>query len=64
MAAVDVREQAVEYAVGGLSVIPILADGSKAASVKWDPYKSTPATQEEISRWFSNGKVFGIAIVC
>jgi hypothetical protein len=47
-----------------LSVIPILADGSKAPSLPaWAEYQNRLATKEEITSWFTSSP-WGIAIVC
>jgi len=65
MAATPALEQALEYVAGGLCVIPIRADGSKAPALSgWDEYKIRPATQEEVAGWFGNGRLVGPAIVC
>ncbi|MBK3555677.1 bifunctional DNA primase/polymerase [Streptomyces sp. MBT56] len=59
----DVRAAAREYDEAGLCVLPIKADGSKAASVKWTPYKVTRSTSAEHDRWFPAGTTAGIAVV-
>jgi hypothetical protein len=51
------------YHRAGLSVIPIKPDGSKAPAVRWDVYRRSLPTAEEIERWFGPGR-YGIALVC
>lgn len=57
-------EHAIRYASGGLSVIPVLPDGSKAAALRWEPFQKRRAGETEIRSWFDGGKELGIAIVC
>ncbi|MEV6420614.1 hypothetical protein [Streptomyces sp. NPDC051662] len=48
----------------GLCVLPIKADGSKAADVRsWKPYKVTRSTEAEHDQWFGDGRRQGIATV-
>lgn len=53
---------AKRYIDAGLSVIPIVADGTKRPRVVWDPYKDRLATDDELRSWFA-GTAAGIAIV-
>jgi hypothetical protein len=49
--------------VGGLSVLPIRADGSKAPAVtSWEPLQKDIPGPDELKQMFSNGA--GIGIVC
>jgi putative DNA primase/helicase len=49
---------------GGISIIPVRADGSKAPALpSWDLYKNRLPTEAEITSWFSRGGV-GLAVVC
>jgi hypothetical protein len=50
-----VPELAFQYTEAGLSVIPIRADGSKAAAIPWETYQHEIAGPDELSRMFSNG---------
>jgi hypothetical protein len=45
-----------------LSVVPIKADGSKAAAVPWKPYQQRLASDDELQSWFG-ADPRGIAIV-
>lgn len=51
------------YRAGGLSVVPILADGTKVAAVEWKPYQERLPSEQELQRWFGNGSPRGVAIV-
>jgi hypothetical protein len=37
----------------GLSVIPVMTDGTKRPSVAWKPYQSRRPTAEELMMWFT-----------
>lgn len=52
------------YVAAGLSVIPVRADGSKAASIKWGEYEERAPTDAELVRWFDTEAARGVAIVC
>lgn len=60
----SVLDIARRYASGGLSVIPILADGSKKPVYAWKRFQSTPATPALLTQWFAGADNFGLAIVC
>ncbi|MET8693600.1 DUF927 domain-containing protein [Streptomyces bauhiniae] len=59
----DLRAAARELDDAGLCVVPIKADGTKAPSVRWTPYKATRSTSEEHDTWFSAERPAGIAVV-
>ncbi len=59
-----ILETARRYLAAGLSVIPVRADGSKAAAVKWDEFKDRMPTDAELVLWFGSGRAVGLAIVC
>ena len=48
----------------GLSVIPVLLDGSKRAAVKWKPYTVTAASKKQIRAWLQDPDRYGLAVVC
>jgi len=59
-------DAARKYIAAGLSVIPIMPNGTKAPALsKGEPqkYRERFATEEELVKWFSDGK-FGVGIVC
>jgi len=47
----------------GLSVMPPREDGSKAPDGEWKRYQRERACEEQIDRWYSNGRA-GVGIVC
>ncbi|MGQ4358893.1 bifunctional DNA primase/polymerase [Streptomyces sp. SAS_272] len=60
----DLRAAARELDDAGLCVLPIKADGSKAADVRtWTPYKVQRSTPAEHDQWFGGGRRRGIAVV-
>jgi hypothetical protein len=51
------------YVADGISVIPIMPDGSKSpALTSWKVYQTRLPTPEELQRWFAAG-LYGIAIL-
>ena len=61
----NVLTYANNYLRSGLSPIPIRCDGSKAPAIpSWKPYQERQATASEMERWFGNGKLVGIGLVC
>lgn len=64
IAAGDVLAAARCYLAAGLSVIPVHADGSKAAATKWGEYKERVPTEAELVEWFAPHRAVGVAIVC
>jgi hypothetical protein len=72
-------EMARAYVAGGLSVIPIALDGSKAPDCRalrkvldegsgntrptWTPYKERLPTDEELTKWFAHEPPPGVGIV-
>lgn len=51
----------LEYLRAGLSVIPIRADGSKAAAIAWKPFIERRATEAEAAEWATRHE--GVAVV-
>jgi hypothetical protein len=56
-------QAALAYGQAGLSVIPILADGSKSPAVAWKPYQKRRATEAELRGWFRGPNPPGPAIL-
>jgi hypothetical protein len=56
------RQEARRLVAAGLSVIPILPDGSKSPAVPWKPYQTRCPTDVELVQWF-HGKTMGLAVV-
>ncbi|MFB7474010.1 DUF927 domain-containing protein [Kitasatospora sp. NPDC056184] len=64
MTSTTLRDAARDLHNAGLCVLPVKADGSKAAAVSsWTPYKTHRSTPEEHDRWFAPGRTVGIAVV-
>lgn len=60
----DLRASAREMHDAGLCLLPIKADGSKAADVRsWTPYKVNRSTTTEHDEWFDGRRPRGIAVV-
>jgi putative DNA primase/helicase len=60
----DLLTIAQHLTAAGISVIPIRPDGSKAPAIsEWGPYQNRIAAGAEISAWFGNGHVSGIAAI-
>ncbi|MFD2792563.1 bifunctional DNA primase/polymerase [Promicromonospora vindobonensis] len=57
-----VLDTALELVTLGYSVLPIRADGSKAAAVTWRPYITTAADETQVRTWFADPTT-GLAVV-
>lgn len=58
-----VADIARRYLAGGLSIVPIKCDGSKApCCASWAPYQQRQATEQEILDWYGRGPA-GVAIL-
>ena len=56
------EKEARRLVEGGISVIPVKADGTKAPAVRWKDYQSRPATPGELRKWFHLGR-YGLGAV-
>jgi putative DNA primase/helicase len=59
----DVLSLALKHLAGGVSVVPIAADGTKAPAVRWRPFMSRRPSEAEARRWWG-GTPHGLAAVC
>jgi len=59
----SVRDAALSAHEAGLSVIPILADGSKRPPIKWATYQLEQPSDAEIDEWFGPNTT-GMAVIC
>jgi hypothetical protein len=57
----SVLQAALNYRACGLSVVPLLTDGSRQPPFDWKEYQSRLATEDELKKWFV-GDRYGIAI--
>jgi putative DNA primase/helicase len=51
------------YLASGLSIVPVLANGSKAPAVAWKAYEKRRPIDFELHKWFSVDRPIGIAII-
>jgi hypothetical protein len=56
--------EALAYRDSGLSLVPILPDGSKAPAIPWKRYQTHRPTAEDVEIWYTPRLRFGIGIVC
>ncbi len=56
-------KSALAYHAAGLSVIPILANGSKRPDRKWERFQRDPPSAGHVRFWWKDGRL-GIALVC
>src|SRR5262245_29665642 len=53
------------YLRGGLSVIPVRPDGSKAPAISsWGEYQTRLPTEDEVRHWWGGKTLAGIAVIC
>jgi hypothetical protein len=54
--------RALAYLGAGLSLLPVVTDGSKAPALAWKPYQARQPTPPELQSWCARG--WGIGIIC
>lgn len=59
-----IAEVARTWVRAGVSLIPILPNGTKRPPVKWDWLMRQHPSDVDIAEWFENGHNYGIALVC
>lgn len=60
----EIARAAIAYTKAGLSVVPILTNGSKAPDGHWKDYQGRIATKDELRGWFgAKDSAHGIGIV-
>lgn len=55
---------ALAWHKAGMSIIPVLADGTKRPQLKWEQYQNERATYEQVKQWFTTSPNSGVGIVC
>src|SRR5262245_27444714 len=60
----DTLALARAYLAAGLSLVPILRDGSKHPLGKWKQYQKKPPGDGELRYWFDRDEPWGVALVC
>lgn len=58
-----ILEWALEYHKRGWCVIPIRT-GTKKPAVSWKKYQTELPSENQIKKWFGNGKYISLAVVC
>ena len=59
-----IRDTALELRASGISILPIVADGSKSpATGSWRHYQTTIADEQTITGWFPEALERGIAVI-
>lgn len=56
-------EAATALHQAGISVVPVMADGSKRPAGNWKHYQKSRATLQEIGQWFAPGSTAGLGVV-
>lgn len=59
----SVLDHALMYYHRGMSVIPLIADGSKKPLMAWGQFAKQRPTEDQVHQWFHNNDR-GIAIIC
>jgi P4 family phage/plasmid primase-like protien len=60
----ETRDVAISYINAGLSIIPLRCDGSKGPTGEtWKAFQSKLPTEAQVSKWWGNGREFGIGII-
>jgi P4 family phage/plasmid primase-like protien len=47
-----------------MSIIPVLADGTKRPQLKWEQYQTERATRDQVKKWFTTSPNSGVGIIC
>ena len=59
-----ITDAALQAHDAGLSVLPVLGDGSKRPPFVWAAYQQSRATREQVRQWFVGGQYTGYAAIC
>ena len=60
----SIAEAARAWQQAGVSVIPILANGTKEPALRWTPYRVQAPSLDQVDTWWGNGREYGLALVC
>lgn len=58
------RDGALAWWKAGMSVVPVVADGSKRPLGSWKDYQSERADAQRVDRWFKTAPEQGVGIIC
>ena len=59
-----ILDAALAFCEAGCSVVPAMADGSKAPAGKWQRWQSGRPDAAQVTAWLSNGRHDGFGVVC
>ena len=59
---ISLQADALGYVDRGFSVVPVM--GKKPTTRSWKRYTATPATSDQVRRWFASSRPNGIAVIC
>jgi len=59
-----ITDAALAFCEAGYSVLPAMADGSKAPAGKWQRWQSERPDATQVSAWLGNGACDGFGLVC
>ncbi len=60
----SISEAAHAWRQSGVSVVPILTNGTKRPAVQWAEFQAHAPTLGQVDAWWSNGREFGLALIC
>lgn len=58
------RDGALKWWAAGMSVVPVVADGSKRPLGTWKNYQTVRATVEQVGQWFKVAPEQGVGVIC
>jgi putative DNA primase/helicase len=61
---VTIADVARSWQGNGVSVVPIMPNGTKRPAVRWAPYQITAPTLGQVNEWWGNGQQYGLALIC
>jgi P4 family phage/plasmid primase-like protien len=60
----DILPAVLQLADAGISVVPVIADGSKRPAVKWAEYQHTRPSRQQLHDWFTSTTTpYGIGVI-
>lgn len=60
----NVAQAARAWLDAGVSLLPILPNGSKRSAVAWAQYQEALASPNMVDQWFGNGTPYGLGLIC
>jgi hypothetical protein len=59
-----ILDAALAFTEAGCSVVPAMADGSKAPAGKWERWQAERPAAAQVTEWLGNGRYDGFGVVC